>query len=315
MVVRIRALLVACACLMACALARADVTRPVVWVALGGAGGVYGEVATALRQRVETQWPGGIEWVQAPSAELAARTGEPAAVVAIGTQAWREMAHLFRERRATPVIATLVPASIYKAEVGPGLRSTAVWLDQPPSRQRRLVRELMPRARAASLLFGADSRSEARALSDALASGGFAVRRFEATADDFAQRMTDAFDGADVLLALPDPGVINARTLPNLLAASYRRLVPVIAYSPSVVRAGAAAAVYATPPDLGYASANAVLDILNGAALREAGPAPDFAVSINAAVARALELHADEAALLRALQKAEVGADKLDRDR
>jgi hypothetical protein len=265
-----------------------------------------------VRKRFEVQWSDEVEWDVAPASELLKRSGEPSAIVTIGAQAWREVARHFAERRrGPPLIATLLPAAAFRAESEAlsRLRASAVWLDQPPSRQSRLLRELLPRARQISVLFGAESRGDAHRLADALQQAGFRASLFEADDDSLPQQMTAAFSDADALVALPDPGIFTVRSVPQLLAASYRRLVPVIGYGPGLVKGGALAALHTPPEQLAPSVAALLVDVLQGRPLRAPGPADSFDLSVNSAVARSLELPVNAAVILNRLRAAERRGD------
>jgi hypothetical protein len=59
----------------------------------------------------------------------------------------------------------------------------------------------------------------------------------------------------DALLAVPDPLVFNSQTAANILAAAYRRRIPLIGFSPAYTRAGALVSLYSTPDQIGFAAA------------------------------------------------------------
>ncbi len=56
---------------------------------------------------------------------------------------------------------------------------------------------------------------------------------------------------SDVLLALPDPSIYNAKTIKSILLTSYRHRVPIIGFSKNFVRAGALAAINSSEKQLG----------------------------------------------------------------
>lgn len=63
--------------------------------------------------------------------------------------------------------------------------------------------------------------------------------------------LNSSLSESDVLLALPDPSVYNARTIKSILLTTYRHRTPVIGFSESFVRAGALAAVSSSSEQLG----------------------------------------------------------------
>jgi ABC-type uncharacterized transport system substrate-binding protein len=85
-----------------------------------------------------------------------------------------------------------------------------------------------------------------------------------------------------------------------------RAQVPLVAFSPAYVRAGALLAVYSTPPQVGDQAAQWVLNGLANRTLPEQALEPlDFEISVNEQVARVLGLSLDVKALTRALRRQE----------
>jgi putative ABC transport system substrate-binding protein len=105
-------------------------------------------------------------------------------------------------------------------------------------------------------------------------------------------------EDADVLLAVPDSQVYNSSSIQNILLTSFRAKVPLVAFSPAYVRAGALLAVHATPAQIGVQAATIARGVLQGKAL---SPTPlysqDFMVTVNDHVARSLGLTLDAQAL------------------
>jgi ABC-type uncharacterized transport system substrate-binding protein len=111
-----------------------------------------------------------------------------------------------------------------------------------------------------------------------------------------------------VLLAVADPQVYNSSSIQNILLASFRAKVPMVAFSPAYVRAGALLALHVTPTQLGQQAGVIAWGVLRDKAL---SPIPlysrDFSVMVNEHVARSLGLSLDGAALRERLQRREVG--------
>jgi ABC-type uncharacterized transport system substrate-binding protein len=104
---------------------------------------------------------------------------------------------------------------------------------------------------------------------------------------------------------MADPQVFNGNTLPNILLASYRARIPVMAFSPAYVKAGALLSLHSTPSQVGSQAGVVARSALQGAAL----PAPqyptDFTVSVNDYVARSLGLGLDATTLSERLHSLE----------
>ncbi|HUY02335.1 MAG TPA: ABC transporter substrate binding protein, partial [Rhodocyclaceae bacterium] len=114
-----------------------------------------------------------------------------------------------------------------------------------------------------------------------------------------------ALDGADALLAVADPLVYNGNTIENILLASFRAGVPLVAFSPAYVRAGALLGLYSTPAQIGTQAGKMARAVLQGRPLPPPQYPTEFTVEINRHVARSLGLDLNAAVLARRLQQME----------
>ncbi len=184
-------------------------------------------------------------------------------------------------------------------------RLSAVFIDQPLSRQLDLLRNALPDRRRVGVLLGPSSRRISEDLR------GLARTReldlYPAEVDDVAgvpAALRSVIPNSDVLLLVPDPVATSADTVFGLLLTSYRAQVPVVGFSESLLNAGAMVSLYSTAQQQGRQGA----EIVRGVLERGDGlPAPQypkyFTVRVNASVARSLGLHPPtEATLNDALQ-------------
>jgi ABC-type uncharacterized transport system substrate-binding protein len=91
---------------------------------------------------------------------------------------------------------------------------------------------------------------------------------------------------------LPDPLVYGAGVVKSVLLETYRQRVPVFAYSSAWVAAGALAAIYTSPSDLGQQAAKVTLKLLHAKPdepMTVHAPAT-FRIDINEQVARSLDI-------------------------
>jgi len=197
----------------------------------------------------------------------------------------------------TPVLAGLVPRVWYQktgqARLADNGRRTvsAIYLDQPFERQALLIRLAFPDARRVGVLLGNAQRGliediEAGLRTQKLALSYSLVNEEQRLAMPLEAVLTEA----DVLLAVPDPQVLNASTAQSLLLTSYRYRDPVVGYSRSLTRAGALLSLHSSPSQIGRQAAVWVLNALSGPNVRlpaAAFPAY-FSISINEQVARSL---------------------------
>lgn len=266
-------------------------------VLLSGTGGGYDEVVDAITLEVHRAGNHRIltAVVDTPGAE---EVNQAQMLIAVGTRAARSAIRSADPK--LPVLSVLLPRSAYEAIVttarsSDARRSSAIYLDQPMSRQVELMRAIMPNASRLSVLAGPGSQGDLDRLRAAADS-----RNIRITAERIAREselfpaLQRVMTGADAFLALPDSRVINAQTAQNLLLTGFRQRVPVIGYSASYVRAGALAAVYVTPAQTGAQAGEIARQYLRNGVL----PAPVYsrqiAVAVNHNVAKALGLSLNE---------------------
>lgn len=232
----------------------------------------------------------------------------PRLVITLGAEALRQV--LARDARV-PVIAALIPRSgferVVKDSAGRGATHvTALYLDQPFGRQLELVRLVVPSVKRVGVLWGPGSQAQQTALVAALHTRGLQeVGGYVVGGGSLFAGLKDALDDVDVLLAVADPAVYNSSTVAHILLATYRARVPVLAFSPAYVKAGALVSLHTTPVQIGGQAAAMARQMLQSAVL----PAPqypvEFSVTVNAHVARSLELKVDALVLTERLRKLE----------
>lgn len=301
-------------CLLALSLPAAAKER--VWVVLSAEDGVHAETATVLRNELagEATLKFGV-----PGKLLDTHEAPPTLIVTVGTVAFDTTHKWLSERYAiwghVPVLATLLPRSAFDARVAEAGRSTralsAVVLDQPISRQMALIEHVLPNRLRVGVLPGPQTRpllsqlKKQASLRDLRLVVGSPVD----SPEKVYPALKEVFESADVLLALPDSLIYNGSSLQNILLASYRARVPVVAFSPTYVKAGALVAVYTTPAQVARQTAGVVRGWLAGRGLPPVQPPREFDVVVNTHVAKSLGLRVDDAErIAAALQKVEAGA-------
>ena len=281
-----------------------------VWIALSEPGGVYAEAAGALRAEVERVHPGRVEWRIASASELRQARPGPHWVVAVGSSAQRAMQEQFADDSTPPpMLAILVPRLAFEriADAGrlrAGLQS-AVYLDQPPARQLMLTQLAFPGLRSLGILLGAESRGHAAAFEKAAREQGIQLTSRVVAGEGLFAALQSLLPDVDALLALPDPSVFNSQTAANILAAAYRRRIPLIGFSPAYTRAGALLSLYSTPAQVGTRAGEV---LRQGFAARVLPPPQwprDFVVGVNQDVSRSFELNLVEAQLAQQLRQKE----------
>lgn len=272
----------------------------------------YVEAAEALAGELER---GGLtrrDVLQITAAELpAAGTLTPRLFVALGTDAASLLAK--GEGRA-PILCTLLPRISFDRivrETGrrPSPQFSALYLNQPFTRQLDLIRLALPNVRRVGVLWGPESQMETTALQVAAQARGLELVSARVGPNEpLFPGLKRVLEDADLLLAVADPQLYNGSSLQNILLASFRARVPMVAFSPAYVRAGALLAVHTTPSQIGRQAAVMVRHVLAGKALPATPQYPqDFSISVNEHVARSLGLALESNSLGERLRELERG--------
>ena len=297
-------------------IAPAIVLANTIGLLLSGQGGGYAEALEAVSAEVRKLPGSRVVSGLTPNAGSPGGAGTTAAagalpddfagvqlVIAVGTRAAQ---HLLRvPELRVPVLCLLVPRSSYETLVS-GLRAadarrvSAVFLDQPLARQIELIRQALPGLNRVGTVTGPDSARELDRLQQAIEARGIKLVSERVARDsELFPALSRVMSDSDVFLALPDSRVINSDTAQNLLLTSYRLRSPVIGYSAAYVRAGAFAAVFSTPQQMGLQAGEIARAYLRSPVL----PAPqyprNFSVAVNRQVSRSLGLEPDEDTVLR----------------
>jgi hypothetical protein len=270
-----------------------------VWVALSDPGHAHADAAQALRTEVEQALPGRVDWRVAHWSQFAGATPKPQWIVVVGTAAQRGMQGLFaRDAQPPPMLSILVPRLAFERMADPArLRAgslSAVFLDQPPSRQLELIRLALPAVHNIGVLVGAESKGHLPGLEKAARERGLELVVAPVAQGGLFEALQTVLPDAGVLLALPDPTVFNSQTAANILMAAYRRQVPLVGFSPAYVKAGALLALYSTPAQVGTRGGEMLRHALAAKVLPPPQWPREFVVSVNEDVARSLGFALDE---------------------
>jgi ABC-type uncharacterized transport system substrate-binding protein len=284
-----------------------DVKRPArysVLVLLSHQTGAYQEVVDGIRDgmrssdRIVLQIVPVVEYVR--RAEALRQSMRPDLIISVGTEAAQI---LLQEVSDTPMCMILIPRTTSEALVreyeqlplAARRPLTAVYIDQPFQRQLRLVRLTLPRSRSLGVVYGPLSRESEKQLK-AAAEGEDDKWDLHAVSVNRENELFSAFtrvlDSSDVLLALPDPLVYNQHTTQNILLETYRQRKPLIGYSHAYVSAGALAAVYSTPRQIGLQVGEHLAELRGkaGASMPSPRYPKYFTVEVNQQVAQSLGL-------------------------
>jgi ABC-type uncharacterized transport system substrate-binding protein len=291
----------------ACALgtrARADTL-----LVLSDQAATYQQVADELRAGIKSQR--GSERVDVVSSEHVMTADDQLLknydlVITVGLAAARSV--VARETTLPaipPTLCLLIPRQAFERLTprrgdGRPHRLSAVFIDQPLSRQLDLLRIALPGRMRIGVVLGPTSAELAKDLREGARERDVAVDIAEiAESAAIYSALQRVLPASDALLALPDPVVFNASTAYGMMLTSYRAQVPVIGFSEGLVKAGALLGLYSTASQVARQGAEIAGRFLTGDA---ALPAPQypryFAVSVNHTVARSLGISLDDDATL-----------------
>jgi ABC-type uncharacterized transport system substrate-binding protein len=111
--------------------------------------------------------------------------------------------------------------------------------------------------------------------------------------------LNSSLTNSNVLLALPDASVYNAKTIKSILLTTYRHRVPLIGFSESFVRAGALAAISSSTAQLGKQIAELIIKHYSNNKINNHYLYPEyFDVVINKDVAKSLGITIPDGSLL-----------------
>lgn len=278
--------------------------RAEVLFVLSEEGGVYQELYEATRRHLNGTTPGiTLKTTGVGALKDGAALGQARLIVGVGTRATQRLLEL---DAPAPVLAAMVPRASFeelRKHAAPRnlARLSAVYLDQPGARQLTLLRLILPAKHRIGVLLGSVSAIQRGELEEAAAALNLSLQfNHIAPGDNLVQELGGVLQRSDALLLVPDPLVTNRAMAQSLLLTTYRHNVPVIAFSHSYVEAGALAAVYSTPSQIGEHVGDVVRAMAgagNWKLPRPQAPA-HFSVAVNAHVARSLGLDVPAAAVL-----------------
>lgn len=196
--------------------------------------------------------------------------------------------------KAEPVLAVMIPSTKYVDLLEKQNRSghiSAIYIDQPLSRQVALLSAVLPESKRVGVLYSAESRIDLKDLHDELDKQGYKlVAKQVQGSETLSSGLDEVLEHSDVLLAIPDSNIFNSSYIRNILLSSYRRHIPLVGLSQAYVNAGALCAIFSTPEQLAaQASAEAIL-FAQTRHLPAPQPPAQFTIAVNQDVARTLDI-------------------------
>ena len=203
-----------------------------------------------------------------------------------------------------PTLCLLIPRQSFERFVptqagARARRLSAVFIDQPLSRQLDLIRIALPDKSRVGVLLGPNSSESQDELRDRARERSLTLAAAVVTeAAGVYGALQKVLPESDLLLALPDTVALNATTAYGVLLTSYRAKIPVVGFSEGLVKAGALCSSGRQQGKQGAEIANRILAGDGGL------PAPQyptyFTVRVNSSVARSLGIQMEEEATMAA---------------
>lgn len=274
---------------------------------LSESGGAYLEAAEAFRAGIGSRrsvrvW--NLADMSAGQVQAMSRGGD--LLVPVGVKAARYVAD--QHGGKAPVLALMLPRAAaerirWPAALGRG-KLTYVFIDQPASRTLALVEEAFPSARRVGVVISEENQGAVKLLAQEAARRKLELKQeIIAAADEVAPALRRLLPDSDVLLLVPDTLAINSGNAQNVLLTTYRYRKPVVGFSQGLAKAGAVAAAYSSPAQIGRQGAQiATRWFVDEGELPPPQPAAEFSLAFNARVARSLGLNiVDEGEIRRNL--------------
>ncbi|HEY0563864.1 MAG TPA: ABC transporter substrate binding protein [Methylophilus sp.] len=214
-------------------------------------------------------------------------------LVAVGTQA---LAYASNLGESTPILGALVPKTNYESILAESKRSpsrfSAVYLDQPFTRQLSLIKVLFPNNTSIGTLLGAVSQFQSNDLQDAAKKFNMTVNiRLINKESELQSSLEALMQDKQILLAIPDPLIYTKETAQTILLTSYRHQSPVIGFSQSYAKSGAIAAVFTSPKQFASEISNIIEQLPSDKVTLPSARAPaQFSIQINRQVAKSLNI-------------------------
>lgn len=194
---------------------------------------------------------------------------------------------------SVPIVVTYISRAAFDRlqREYPDAVLTAVFLEQPPGVQLRLLQHAVPRAHRVGVLYSSWSEAqlpELRAVAERL---GLVLHEAAVTDDERAARVLHRLLPAiDAVLMLADPQIVNPDTIKALLLGSARHGVPLIGgLSSDYVQAGVAAGAFSTEESIDR-SAEELMRKLAGGTTPKPVYAPAYRIHVNENVSRILNV-------------------------
>lgn len=279
-----------------------EVTRPAAVIVVFGSGvEAYLEAMTGLRAGLARLVPSPVFIdLKSHQAEVtltgALATGQQRLVITVGAEALTTV--VSRGGDAVIISTMIVRSDRTRGPLAaPAMpRPLAVYLDVPLASLLSELRTLLPGKNRFGMIRNS-SRDEPDPSQPARAKQqGFTLHAVECSRpEDLVKSFLSLKGKTDFVVVLPDSSLYNNTTVRPLILASLESRLPIVGFSSSFVRAGAALGIYPDFQDVGSQTADIVQKLISGkTGMADEGPRK-LQVAVNQRVVRLLGLQYNEA--------------------
>jgi len=211
-----------------------------------------------------------------------------------------------------PTLSLLIPKSFAEAiekEYPDTTNLSMLLIDHPIKRHFRLISEILGKHHKIGLMLGTHTlQSEKLFKQVAAESNQSLITRYIEQPKQLIPALKALSKETDALLALPEPGIYNKRTIRSILLSAYRYKLPIIGFSKAYVKAGAIAAIYSKPEQISTQTTTISNQFFNKNHFDKKIHQPtDFSISLNHKVARSMSMRLPEiSAITEKIKKSEI---------
>jgi len=219
--------------------------------------------------------------------DFSAETHKADLILSVGVKAAESVAG----RTRVPLLAAMIPRSRYPelAAKQQPTQISAVYVDQPWSRQAELIRAALPARNKVGVLHSPATRLDLNELRKQLEMrGATLIAKQVSSGTSLFEDLEEVLTHSEVLLALPDSEIYNSNNIRNILLTSYRHGIPLVGISQAYVNAGALCALFSTPEQLAAQAGIMANAYIRNRSLPEAQYAATYSIAVNQEVARTL---------------------------
>jgi putative tryptophan/tyrosine transport system substrate-binding protein len=222
----------------------------------------YAEAVDGLRSGLGALLQGAVFIdVKGPQAESeianAVRPGSQRLAITVGSEAFTALASHSTDAVTIPTMTLRSDG----ARVATTLqRAGAVHLDVPVTNLLTELKVMFPRRNRIAMIRNPLREGTEPALAGWAKQQGFALQTVDCSrAEDLVRIFLSLKGKADFVIVLPDSSLYNNTTVTPLIVASLENQLPIVAFSSSFVRAGAAVGIYPDFRDIGAQAASLAL--------------------------------------------------------